>query len=527
MSQERHTGRGRGKRTRQAVIAEGAGFLPDLREVLARYHKRTSPAHRRLVLFILLAALALRVVMLLQPITAQEAFLGVHDAMRPVSEIVSDMGQVRNHVLHTLLVKASLSMFGVDLVALRIPAFLAAIFSLPLFYLFVRALFNRYIAVMALALVAGSGGLIEYSAVASGHSLVWAFTMLALVLGRHYLQTNNPVSAVGVGGSLALSMWSAPSGLYAVVMVWSWTLVTLQLRYRDTFQARMRVWFIGFGVFLLATLLLFAPVIHQYGLGHIVHHTSLPDHSWRAFKRIHTEGTLLLWFHIVETSAAWFAVLGGIGLLVAAYISGKYRTLAMSMLFGAIVPVLLIRYVPGPEHWYFTLYILHVSTALVLFYLLKFVQEKLVPGLGKRTRVAVTAVVLLAATGWASVSVLLTSDRLQRFPEVADVAHHLDQAMSTQDRVLADGPWEDPLLFALMEHGWAKGAMDVPEAEGSTVYLLVDPGGGQTVATVLATHHLSAEGVANIQELTGTGRVKVYAGRVKGTIPGNGPVIVE
>jgi 4-amino-4-deoxy-L-arabinose transferase-like glycosyltransferase len=505
---------GAGEKTRRSSVPRGAGFVPDLKDLFQRYNKRTSGAHKRLVVFLILAGAALRTWMLFLPITADEAFMWVHYGVRPVLDVISDLKHPQNQVFHTLLVKLSTFLFGLDIMTIRLPAFLASVLSMPLFYLFVRSMFNRYIAVIALALVAGSGTLIEYSGVANGHAIVWFCMVSALVLGRHFTKENNPVSAVGMGFFLALGMWASPGGLYPALMVLLWSLFHLLFNHSDSLPARLQFWFAGFALFLLLTLLLHAPIINNHGLLQLFHHDSLPDLSWKRFKLVHTEGTMALWFHIVDASARWFALLGLLGLIVAAYISQKYRIMALAMLIGAAVPVLIIRYVPEPGTWSYTLYVLHVSTAIALFYILKFVQEKFLPKLGKRTRVAVASVVLLAATAWPAMAFLLTTERLQRFPEVVVMANYLNGALDAEDRVHADVPWEDPLLFHLMCRGWSKEVVRGIGSEGGHLFVVVDPGAEQTLASVLAVQAVPDERLLGQELVLEQGRVKIIVGLV-------------
>lgn len=488
--------------------------MPDLKDLFERYNKRTSGAHKRLVVFLVAAGTALRAWMMFQPITADEAFVWVHYGMRPMLDIISDMKHPQNQVFHTLLVKWSATLFGPDTITIRLPAFLASVLSMPLFYLFVRSMFNRYIAVITLALVAGSATLIEYSGVANGHAIVWFCMVVALVLGRHFTKENNPVSAVGMGLFLALGMWASPGGLYPALMVLLWSLLHLIFNHSDSLPARLQYWFAGFVVFLVLTLLLYAPIINNHGLLQLFLHESSPDLSWKRFKLVHTEGTMALWFHIVDASARWFALLGLLGLIVAAYISQKYRIMALSMLIGAAVPVLIIRYVPEPGIWSYTLYILHISTAIALFYILKFAQEKFFPKLGKRTRVAVASVVLLAATAWPAMAFLLTSDRLHRFPEALVMAEYLDGALDAGDRVHADMPWEDPLLFHLMCRGWSKEVVRGVGPVGGHLFVVMDPGAEQTLASVLAVQAVPEERLHGQELVLEEGRVKIIVGVV-------------
>ena len=85
----------------------------------------------------------------------------------------------------------------------------------------------------------------------------------------------------------------------------------------------------------------------------------------------------------------------------AAFISSKFRFLAFALLFGAAPLVLMRKYVAPPEHWLFAMFIFHLSSAIALYYLLKFVQEKLFPAFSKRWRTVSTAFVLLLMLGHA------------------------------------------------------------------------------------------------------------------------------
>jgi len=429
--------------------------------------------------------------------------------------IISDLAYPQNQILHTLLVKLSAGMFGVSKVAIRIPAFIAAVLSMPLFYLFVRAMFNRYIAVMALALVASSGALIEYSALANGQAVVWLFMLLALTFGRHFHKANNVVSAAGMGLMLALAMWTSTSALYPALMVLLWSLLHLLFNHSDSLPARMVNWSVAFLLFFLLALVLYAPVINDFGILQLLHHNTLPDHSWKKFSRVHPEGAMALWFYLVDTSGRFFASLGLVGLVIAAYISVKYRTLAFAMLLGAVIPVLLNRYVPDPQAWLYTLYILHISTALVLFYVLKYIQEKAMPSLGKRTRVAVASVILVLVSGWTTIQFLSTTDRIPRYAEAEQVARFFRDATEPHDRILADHPWEDPLVFHLMCEGLGRGAAHGAGGSDSHLYVVIDPGMEQTIDEVLVAQGVDRESTEKMDLVREVARLKVYEALVR------------
>ncbi|HMZ49138.1 MAG TPA: glycosyltransferase family 39 protein, partial [Flavobacteriales bacterium] len=141
-----------------------ARFRADVRSGWKELRRTTSNSHKWLVFAVVAAGLVLRLARLGDGITYDEAFTASFYASRTTGFLLSDYSWPGNHLLFTLLVKLTMQLFGTHLWSLRLPALLAGVCVLPLFYLFVRQMFNRYVAVLALSFVAASGALIEYSA---------------------------------------------------------------------------------------------------------------------------------------------------------------------------------------------------------------------------------------------------------------------------------------------------------------------------------------------------------------------------
>lgn len=110
---------------------------------------------------------------------------------------------------------------------------------MPLCYAFARSVFNRHIAAILLCLVAVSGPLVEYSAVARGYSLVWLFTISALMAARHFVSSENAISSILMAAFTALGMWATPDMIYPAVMVYTWALFMLVANYQSTIRRRM------------------------------------------------------------------------------------------------------------------------------------------------------------------------------------------------------------------------------------------------------------------------------------------------
>ena len=468
-------------------------FRADLGDMLQRYTKRTSHEHKQFVLLLIMAGAGLRAWMLWAPITYDEAFTWTYYASRPVHVVLADYSYPNNHILHTLLVKFSTTLFGLGKISLRLPAFLAGVLVMPVFYLVVRGMFNRYIAVLALALVAASGGLIEYSALARGYSLTWLFMVIALALGRHFAKENNAVSAMLIGLACALGMWAVPTMIYAAITVYVWLFLTIMFRYRDSKSARLRLLVLSGVVFAAFTMLFYLPVVLVYGVGQLFHHETMPDNTWANFQEDHLVGALDLWEYLYATAGSAAVWAGVAGFLFAGYISARFRVLVVALLLGAGPLVIAQAMVAPARVWLYTLFVLHLSTAIALFYLLKAVQEKLVPKLGKRVRTVWTGVFLLVYMGVMAMRVL--PERIARFPEAAVVAGYLADATEPGDRVYTEFPWEAPVEFHCMALGMDRSLLHVPPKPGGLVFVVTEPTAGLGLERVLRRHASTLEDI--------------------------------
>lgn len=501
------------------------GFKADLRDVRERYSKRTSAQHKRSILLLVIGGALLRAYMLWQPITYNEARAFDLFSSKSYTTIFSEHTDPLNHVLFSAAAKLSTDLFGISTIALRLPAFLASVLALPLFYLFVRAMFNRYIGMLALALVAASAPLIEYSALGHGHAFTWLFLIAALALGRHFTKENNVASAGLIGVVLALGMWSTTEFLYAAAGVFVWLFIYILDRFQGSITRRLSSLAIAFLVFITSMVLFHLPIIAEQGIGILWEHPTLPMRNWKLFKQDHHDGVFDLWVAIVDTTGGVVASLAIIAVLVAAYISSKYRTLMLSMAIAAIVLVLAKARVAQPDVWYYMLFFFHIGTAISLFYLLKFIQEKFMKSLGKRTRTAYTSFGVFVAFGTGLISI---SDRIPRFPEAAWAGAYLGEVMEPRDRVFTEQHWDHPVRF----HAYANGVQreqfhTSPDREG-WVYLVIPPAQGVGPAELLLKYGSIDMHFGVPEKVKDWPRLEIFAAPKRagsfGKVPEGGPI---
>lgn len=486
-----------------------AGFVGDIRRSIRELGKRTSASHKQFVFFLILVGVALRASLLFRPIMYEEAFAYVDFATRNVGKVLSDYRDPANQIFHTLLTKLSTGLFGVGRVQLRLPAFVAGVLVMPLFYVFVRAMFNRYIALMALALVAASGPLVEYSAIARGYSIAWLCFVSALLLGRHMIKENSAASAVAIGVVCALGMWSVPSMAYAALLIYWWMLFSLTAKYENTLQKRMLNWLLSLVVFVVLTGLLYMPVILTHGFDQLIHHRTVAEQGWKYFVLHHQDKAFDLWAYIIDSTAVWIALLGMIGMLYAAFISSKFRFLGFAMLLGAVPLVFVQTMVGPPQVWLYTLFIFHLSTAIALFYLLKFLQEKLFTKLGKRTRTAASALVLLAL--FAALGLPMAWKRSAGMPEARACVAYAVRELKTGDKLYVQHPWDWPVKFSAIELGLPFDMLTGTPAPNATVLVACSAIDDQSVRSVLLHNAQDPALEDRMKMVLEPGKLKIFA----------------
>lgn len=499
-------------RMRRVPAGAWARFRSDLRETAARYAKRTSPAHKRHVLLLIAVGTALRIWMMCAPITYDEAFTWTYYASRPLHVVLCEYAYPNNHIFHTLWVKLSTLLFTPGLFSLRLPALVAAILFMPAFYLFVRATFNRYIAVLALALVAASPVLVEYGALARGYSITWLCMAMALLLGRHLLKEGGRTSAVLLGLVLAIGTWTVPTMVYPALMVLAWLAVHLLARHGTRgMAAQAGGLVVAAGVWLAVSALLYLPVLAVYGSGHLLDHPVLERPDRATFFRTLGERLLSVHAHLAGGNWAATRIIALVLCIVAGHHSGRYRALLFAAFCGSVPLMLLQGQVAPGRVWLYLVPFAHLGVAIGLFYLLKAVQEKMLPGWGKRRRVMQASVVLVPIVAW-PLSGPLPEDAV-RSPEAREAAAYLHRAMDPGDRAYTRFPWDAPIEFHAVAEGMDRALFHRPPVPGGMRFVAVGRDQGQTVAGVLMHHRADTTGAHRAELVVDLPRLGIFAVR--------------
>lgn len=485
------------------------GLMGDLRHGLRELTTKTSPEHKAGVLFFIVLGAALKGLLLTRPVSIAEANAYVDFATKSVGTIISDYSFPTNHIFQTLLMKVSTTLFGVGVVQIRLPDYVAGVLALPLFYVFVRAMFNRHIAILALVIVACSGPLVSVGAMAVGFGVCWFFFTLSLLLGRYFIKSNDMKSVMFIALANALGLWTIPSYAYAALAIFIWLLIALIMAYTNSLRERLIKLVFAFIVFILVALVLYAPILNEQGFDQLTNHHSHPRLDWKVFDLRHTDMSFNLWALGVDATSGWITAFGLIGLVYAAFVSSKLRALLFSLFVAGVIMCLLMRRMEPPGVWCYTFYIFHLSSAIAVFYLLKFLQEKVFPNWGKRSRTLVASLILAGLFGWTGLDYAWS--RTGGAPEAEVVVTMIGERLRSGDKFYVQHPWDAPIEFLLLAEGADTSVLDGPVAPGGKLMVAVSKRPEQTVEAVLRSHGQDPSRWNDLQMVQEWSGLKIFA----------------
>lgn len=498
----------RKRRKRRHHLPGWKGLRQGMGAAWIRLVHHTSARHRAVVLLVFALGAVLRILRMDLPVTYDEALTYSAYASRSFGFLFSDYSASANHLLHSGMVRISLLLFGIHPWALRLPALLAGLLVMPLGYAFARFVFNRHIAVVFLCMIAVSGPLVEFSAMARGFSLVWLFTLCALLAAWNFVRTENLPSVMLLAVACALGMWTTPAMGYPALMAYAWSLLQLFAHYNTTLRRRMLKLAASFLLALVLVLCCYMPVIVAHSVDHVLHHPAFQAVPWSGFPQAQQDNALEAWAYYAHTAPPGVIITALLGSGYAAYVSSKYRWLLFAMVLGALPLVLLQHWALPPAVWTYALLVLWLGAAIGLFHLLKAVQDKLAPGsdVGRFSLVGASATLLVL--GWGALRG--TGNPKEHFAEARSAAAWLARNARPGDRVGAQLPWDAPVAFYLACAKGNLGMLRGSPASGGRLFLLVAPSHGQTPGGVWRDAGLGARTLPPLHRLHRWQRLELY-----------------
>lgn len=476
--------------------ASSRALLAALREELTSF-----PAAEWLALAIVtLLGAAVRVRYLFEPLRYDEAFTYCTYAARPLRAFLQDYSWPNNHIFHTILVHASTRLLGFQPWAIRLPALVAGILTIPLACLLFRRLFSPIVGLLAAALVAGSSILIEYSVNARGYSIQALLFVALLALALHLRRRASLAGWVLLVVLSSIGFFTIPTMLYPFGIVLGW-LMLMALFDRHGEPARKilpRVIVAGIATVAL-TAVLYSPVLLYHGRGPLIANQFVVPMTLSQWAHGLPLGIERIWDLANRGLPLALGIVLSLGVVLYLALGRGERRREVLLLVVALVwcPLLVAiqRVIPFTRVWVFLEPIyLGLAAAGWVAVLSRFREGEAPaepaldrePPLGESLAlpsrvwnawmlVIAPAVVLLvvAALVIRSGTVIGTNEN---FPQAMELARFFDGELSAGDRVLAIFPAEAPLRYQGLTHP-ALGRATAPTARGDRrLIVVIEPG---------------------------------------------------
>ncbi len=184
------------------------------------------------VLLLIAIGVVLRVDFLNQPLRFDEGRTFLSFVQMPFAYIPLRYNQPNNHILNTILIKASTGIFGEAEWAIRLPAFVCGCLALPLGFLALRRLFGTGAALLGLALLATSSPLVEFSTNGRGYMLVLCAFLGMVLFGPYAVRERSLAGWTWTVVCGAVGATCIPIMLLPAASVLIWLAVHIALEYR-------------------------------------------------------------------------------------------------------------------------------------------------------------------------------------------------------------------------------------------------------------------------------------------------------
>jgi hypothetical protein len=436
------------------------------------------------LLLVTLAGTAVRIWFLDQPMRYDEAQTYLR-FVRPGVDGLFYYPIPNNHVAHSLLVYLSTSLFGAELWAIRLPAFLAGVLLMPTAFLCARTVFHRSSGLLAAGLVAGDSYLVLFSTNARGYTMI-ALLVLALVpLTLYMVRRESAFAGLLVALLSAIALYTIPIMVFAMAMLGVWSLLVAYLAGgmdKTVRVIRLVAWTLVLCA--IVTLVLYTPVAIRSGLQSFAVARSRPlgeaMRQWWETPRV-------TWLRYLRDIPVLCQVCLGVCMLVGTVYLWKANRPALLLIpatpIGIGAVLLAMRVVPFQRTWIFLLPLGFCLADVGVTAILRFIPRRASVSIGG-------AVGLLFALGISYR--LVATDAVPHYPETGEfpdaeaITLALKPHLKEGDRVLAKHDLS--LYYYFLRFGMPLEVFDGKEGDGDIYVVVQVP--SETFEKVRNLYHL-------------------------------------
>lgn len=438
----------------ETCLADLLSLAVTLKSDAQAFWRENAAWHAWVCSALVIAAVAIRVAFLFQPMRYDEAFGFLYFVSKPFIVGISFYSFPNNHVLHTALVHLAFLAFGNHPWALRLPALIFGVACVPFSYLAVRQIYNRYAALLVMAIVASSNIMIVFSTNARGYSMVCCFFLMLLWVACQLLCQERISLWLIFVVVAALGFYAIPIMLYPFGVVVAWLFVSaLKCQDVDRHRFVLRL-LLASAAALVLSATLYLPVIVVSGAKSLVSNKFVASHDLHYVIQELPASILSTWRGWNEN----MQVVLSLGLLAAFVLGWFFIGQADKFPVPVVLPgmawiamaLLAQRVVPFERVWLFLLPLYFGMAASVLVYFGRRVSAPL--KISPDILFSIMAVALFLNCG----ALLLANNYVYASNEGRDseaLTEFLNGYLTSGDRVIAQLPNDLPLQYYFAYHG--------------------------------------------------------------------------
>lgn len=415
--------------------------------------------------------IAVRAFFLASPMRYDESFTFLNFVNKGVPDLFY-YPLPNNHVLHTLLVRLSVELFGKHPVAIRIPSFIAGICIIPMIFALSRILTkNKTCGYIASAAVTVCPYLILYDTMARGYSLLSLLCLTLAILVIRACERPQLVVYFLISLNISLGLLIMPSFLFPAAGLFAWMLIMQWL------NKRKLTWIISHNVFpcvsmtLLLTLLFYLETSIVSGGYQVLYNNrftkSIP---WSAFL-----GNIRP--HIINCATSFTRdvpapiIIGGLlCLVIGEGISLKRKEwhvfFLLPTLFAASTVILFFkRAIPFERTWIFFI--------PLTFIIIDYGASCIVKKTNKYVKSAILLIIASSAILTMNHRIIDKYNDTGRFPEAPFIVRALSSELCPQDQVIANVPANEPIRFYMWYYNMPKNSTNTEQHRPAKTFYIV------------------------------------------------------
>lgn len=469
-----------------------AAYSPgnDLRRILEALKPSKSDRDYLILLFgITLLAGAIRGLMLFSPMLHDEAYTYIAFAARPLRYAISDYHLPNNHIFHTLLVFVSTRVLGNHPWTVRLPAYLAGLLTVPAAYGVGRLAYNRSTGLIAAALAAASGALIDYSTNARGYALIALFTLLALIVGDYVRRRPSPLAWGALILFSALGIYTIPIMLYPFGIVMAWLFLSMLAGDINAQSNRKFLGVLvlsGLAVILLSGLLYSPVILIGTGWDSLIGNNFVGSLKWGDFLESlpgRARSAWGLWTRDFPPFAVLLSVIGfALSTALHRRISPHRVPLQLAALLWISVALAFQRVAPLARIWLFLLPLYLIWSAAGWVGLFRLLPQKITLMIRFWT---LAALVLAIPVGRLYTGAVAFQPSAENLGLEEQVAEFLEDRLQVGDTVAADAPLRAMLEYYFTNYGISRNYFYRGEESFQHAWVVVGEKYGQSLESVL------------------------------------------